>query len=569
MTYDIGRRQFLRGSAGAVLGGSLLSAGCGVGQEQGSEKAVKKVVPAKVDGDLLIFNWTDYMDPKLIKGFEKQYGVKVRVANFDSMPSMMAKLRSGNQYDLIFPTADYVNRLVKANMLLQLDRDKLKNADGIYSFFDDPWYDAESAHTVPYAMYTTGIAWRVDKMGDLTGSWNDLAMEKAKGKTFMLDDFQEGIGQANLLNGFDLNTTDPAELDQSKATLEHQKEYLRGYSTNASPQLLSGTAWVHHAWNGDIVNTRNQAKNPENFKFETCKEGIPVGSDCMAIPSNAKSPGTALLFIDWILERGARGAERDLHRLPDADRRRRGRVRRSSSRTTRRSRSPRTISRTAASSRSSRPPARRRGTGSGRRSRRERSLLAPLPGAGGALAGLLLRGPARHHGRDLARPPGRARRRGLRLATRATTPTRSTRCSRPVLLRSVGYAAATAAICLAHRLPGGVHDRALRRPLEERADRRRAAAVPHQLPRAHVRVGGAALRRGPRQQRAREGHRLAQHAVGGDRRARLRLPRLHDPADLRVAGAHGPGADRGRQGPLRLAVADVLARHVARRRCRA
>ena len=298
----IGRRQFLRGSAGAVLGGSLLSAGCGVGQEQGDAKAVKKVVPAKVDGDLLIFNWTAYMDPKLIKSFQKQYGVKVRVANFDSMPSMMAKLRSGNQYDLIFPTADYVNRLTKANMLLQLDREKMKNADGIYSFFDDPWYDAKSAHTVPYAMYTTGIAWRADKMGDLSGSWNDMAIDKAKGKTFMLDDFQEGIGQANLLNGFDLNTEDPAELEQSQATLEHQKDYLRGYSTNASPQLLSGTAWVHHAWNGDIVYTRNQAKNPENFKFETCKEGIPVGSDCMAIPSNAKSPGTALLFIDWMLQ---------------------------------------------------------------------------------------------------------------------------------------------------------------------------------------------------------------------------------------------------------------------------
>ncbi|HYH90710.1 MAG TPA: extracellular solute-binding protein, partial [Solirubrobacteraceae bacterium] len=89
----------------------------------------------------------------------------------------------------------------------------------------------------------------------------------------------------------------------TKATLEQQKEFLRGYSTNAAPQLLSGAAWIHHAWNGDIINTRNQAKkNPEVYKFETCKEGIPVGSDCMAIPVNAKSPGTATLFIDWILD---------------------------------------------------------------------------------------------------------------------------------------------------------------------------------------------------------------------------------------------------------------------------
>ena len=297
------RREFLQTSAGLALGGSLLASGCGVGQETASKEAVTKVVPAKVDGDLQIFNWTEYMAPSLIKGFERQYGVKVTQANFDSMPSMMAKLRSGNEYDLIFPTAEYVNRLVRANMLLQLDRDKLEHADGIFPFFDDPWYDGGSAHTVPYAMYTTGIAWRDDKVEGMTGSWNDLTNEGAKGKVFLLDDFQEGIGQANLLNGFDLNATDPAELEQTKATLERQKGYLRGYSTNAAPNLLGGTAWIHHAWNGDLVNVRNQAKdNAERFRFETCSEGIPVGSDCMAIPSNAKSPGTALLFIDWMLD---------------------------------------------------------------------------------------------------------------------------------------------------------------------------------------------------------------------------------------------------------------------------
>lgn len=304
MTEGMRRRDFLQRSAGVALGGSLFAAGCGVGQQEtASKEATERVVPAKVDGDLLIFNWTEYMDPELVDGFEQRYGVKVKQANFDSMPSMMAKLRSGNRYDLIFPTADYVNRLIKTNSLLRLDREKLTNADGIFGFFDDPWYDAGSQHTVPYAMYTTGIAWREDKVDGMSESWNDLTNEGAKGKVFMLDDFQEAIGQANLLNGFDLNATDPGQLEQTQATLERQKEYLRGYSTNAAPHLLSGNAWIHHAWNGDLVNVRNQAKrNPEVFRFQTCKEGIPVGSDCMAIPTNAKSPGTALLFIDWMLD---------------------------------------------------------------------------------------------------------------------------------------------------------------------------------------------------------------------------------------------------------------------------
>ncbi|HTE62897.1 MAG TPA: spermidine/putrescine ABC transporter substrate-binding protein, partial [Solirubrobacteraceae bacterium] len=186
--------------------------------------------------------------------------------------------------------------------LRPLDRGVLKNSGGIYEFFDDPWYDEDSAHTVPYAMYTTGIAWRADKVGELSGSWNDLALEAAKGRTFMLDDFRQAIGQANLLNGFDLNTTAPEELAKAKATLEHQKEYLRGYSTSPAPNLVSGSAWVHHAWNGDVLNARNQSKEPENIRYETCSEGIPVGSDCVAIPANARHPGTATLFIDWMLD---------------------------------------------------------------------------------------------------------------------------------------------------------------------------------------------------------------------------------------------------------------------------
>ena len=296
----IRRREFLLGGAGLAVG--ALGAGCGVGPQSAPAPVAQTVVRPEIDGDLLIFNWTEYMNPKVIRRFAKTYGVEVTVSNFDSMPAMMAKLRSGNRYDLIFPTADYVARLNRVNALRRLDRGVLKNSGGIYGFFDDPWYDKGSAHTVPYGMYTTGIAWRVDKIGELSESWNDLALEAARGHTFLLDDFQEGIGQANLLNGFELNEWDAEPLETTKGTLEHQKEFLRGYSTNPAPNLVNGSAWVHHAWNGDVVNARNQSKSPENIRYQTCSEGIPVGSDCMAIPANARHPGTATLFIDFMLD---------------------------------------------------------------------------------------------------------------------------------------------------------------------------------------------------------------------------------------------------------------------------
>src|SRR4051794_30116462 len=222
------RRSLIKGGGGLALGaplGGALSA-WGGGDKSGGEAATGKGVKAKIDGDLVYFNWTEYLDPALIKSFQKHYGVKVTQSNYDSMEGMMAKLNSGNVYDLIFPSAEYVDRLRKANRLLKIDHTQLKNASQVFDFspyFQNPWYDPQSAHSVPYAMYTTGIGWRADKVPEMTGSFADLWNEQAKGKIFVLDDYQEGVGMANLRNGFDLNTTNPDELKKSQQLLIGQK----------------------------------------------------------------------------------------------------------------------------------------------------------------------------------------------------------------------------------------------------------------------------------------------------------------------------------------------------------
>jgi spermidine/putrescine transport system substrate-binding protein len=297
LNEKIDRRDLLLAGAGLAL------AGCGVGNSgSGSKKQTEKVVKAKVDGDLVYFNWSEYLDPALIKKFEKRYGVKVRVSNFDGMSSMMAKLRSGNRYDVIFPDQSYAPKLIAANQLLKIDKSKLRNYDNVWDFFHDPAYDPGAEHTVPYGLYATGVIWNEDKISGMKGSWDDLFRTDAKGKIYMLDDFQECLGMANLRQGFDLSTVDPDEIEKSKQMLIDQKSLLRGYSTDDIQNMINGNAWIHHGWNGDVVNLRNQVKNPESYRFEKAKEGFPVGSDTMAIPANAEHPGTALLFIDFMLD---------------------------------------------------------------------------------------------------------------------------------------------------------------------------------------------------------------------------------------------------------------------------
>lgn len=295
----INRRQLLAAGAGLALAAYGIS-GCTVGRPI-DRSAAGNIVEPKIDGDLLIYNWAQYMDPAIKKDFAEKYDVEVTEVNYDNLEAMMTKLRAGGHYDLIFPTGEYVNRLRKEQLILQFNREALNNVHDISPFFEAQWFDPNAEFSLPYTYYTTGIAWRTDKVDTMTGSWNDMSNEQARGEIFMLDDFQEGIGQANLLNGFYLNTAKPDQLEVSKQTLLDQKEGLRGFSTSSSTNLVSGAAWITQAWNGDLVNARNQVDDPSIFAYETCKEGVPVGTDAMCIPITAKSPGTALLFMDYVL----------------------------------------------------------------------------------------------------------------------------------------------------------------------------------------------------------------------------------------------------------------------------
>ncbi|MFI8260944.1 MULTISPECIES: polyamine ABC transporter substrate-binding protein [unclassified Streptomyces] len=298
------RRSFLRAGTTAAL--ALTAAGCGFASDGDPAAAAAAHAPidVKVDGDLVYFNWADFVDPAVFEGFQKEYGVKVVQSNFDSMEGMAAKLNAGNRYDIIFPTAKWAQRLAAGGRLRTIDHGRLKNAEAVfggYGYFADPWYDPGSAHTVPFTMYKTGIGWRRDRLGDLTGSWSDLWNEQAQGKVFVLDDRDEVLGMGALKLGLGLSTGDPAELDRVGDALRSLRPRLRGFSSDSYNNLLNGNADMTQAWSGDMASMLAQAEDPAVFGFEVAREGAPVNSDCYAIPANAPHPGTAMLFIDYML----------------------------------------------------------------------------------------------------------------------------------------------------------------------------------------------------------------------------------------------------------------------------
>ena len=169
---------------------------CGYTPSEAPAKVrLPKSAKAKIDGDLVYFNWADYLDPSVFKGFEREYGVKVIQSNFDSMEGMYAKIQAGNQYDIVFPIAKWVqSSCAQEGKVRAIDHDELTNADQVFysgSYFNDPWYDDKSAVSVPFTVYKTGIGWRTDKVDSMTGSWNDLWNPQAAKRIFTLDDQDE------------------------------------------------------------------------------------------------------------------------------------------------------------------------------------------------------------------------------------------------------------------------------------------------------------------------------------------------------------------------------------------
>jgi len=302
----INRRDFLRGGAALGLGGAAayLAACGGASTGAGASPTPINYAKAVIDGDLEYFNWAAYLSPDLIKGFEKHYGVKVHETNFDNMSGMLTKINAGNQYDITFPTEDYVDQLVRANALLPIDHTQLTNWSEIPAYFNNPWYDPHALYSVPYALWTTGICWRTDKVPDtLAGSWSDLwtLAPKYSGKIFLLDDFQEGLGMSLLRLGYDVNSGRRDQLDKAVTEILKIKPDVRSFVSNEIPGLIDGTAWISHAWSGDVYQVISGASHPEVYRYETAKEGVPTGNDTFVIPKNAKHPGTALKFIDWML----------------------------------------------------------------------------------------------------------------------------------------------------------------------------------------------------------------------------------------------------------------------------
>jgi spermidine/putrescine transport system substrate-binding protein len=333
----LSRRSFLRNSAGAGLLagglGPLLAACGGAATTTGGaatiplprpnnpvtwpvfkdNPAIKSGLQPEQGATLKLFNWVAYINPQSLKDFGKKYNCKVEVTTFNTMSEAMAKLRSGQlNFDVFFPTIDVMGQLVEGKLIQPVNHSYIPNIGQTWPDFTNPFYDGKWQYTVPYTIYTTGIAWRKDHVPEnpytMANPWAMPWQPKYKGKVAILDDYREAMSLALMKAGiFNLNTTSQSQISAAGKSLQQLSAMTNVHiDNNDYTEVPSGQIWIHHAWSGDIASAASyMAKGVPvdvvGYWFPTDGRG-PVGNDLIAVLKNAQNPVLAHLFMNYMID---------------------------------------------------------------------------------------------------------------------------------------------------------------------------------------------------------------------------------------------------------------------------
>jgi len=271
--------------------------------------ATATAVPLVVDKsklvpELAMYNWSDYISQDILDMFQKEYGVKVSVDNYDSNEALFAKFQAGGNpgYDIIVPSDYMVEKMITAGMLEKFDFANVPNVKNLDPQHYKLYFDPTGEYSLAYFWGTTGIAYDSAKLKRDITSWKDIfePADDIKGKIGMIDDERESLGAALRYKGYTANATDAKQIDEAKKVLLGQKPNVKGYysSVDNRSNLISGDVVVGMLYTGDgIVATREKP----GLKFVIPDGVTTVWQDNLAIPKGAKSKYTAEVFINFLL----------------------------------------------------------------------------------------------------------------------------------------------------------------------------------------------------------------------------------------------------------------------------
>lgn len=266
-----------------------------------------------------IYNWSDYIDPKVLESFTKETGIKVVYDTYDNNEILETKLLAGRSgYDVVVPSGPFLQRLIRAGAFQPLDKAKLKNLGNVWPEIAGrlATFDPGNAYAVDYMWGTTGIGLNVAAIRERLGpnqalnTWslvlNPSLINKLKDCGVMLLDSPEDLIPSMLpFYGLKSDTKRWDDITQVTDALYkvrgavrkfHSSEYING--------LANGDLCLAVGYSGDVIQARRRAEESKNgvqVTYEIPKEGTLMWFDSFAIPKDAPHAAEAYAFIDYMM----------------------------------------------------------------------------------------------------------------------------------------------------------------------------------------------------------------------------------------------------------------------------
>ena len=281
-------------STAIVISASLL-VGCG------AKKSASEV--------LNIYNVGDYIDESLLDKFTEETGIDVVYETYDTNEAMYQKIKSGSSnYDLIFPSDYMVEKMIKEDLLQEIDYNNIPNYKNIDEQFRNSSYDKDNKYSVPYLWGTFGILYNKDMVKEEIVSWDILWDKKYEGNIMMLDSVRDSMGISLKRLGYSMNTEDSKEIEEAKEELKKQKPLVTAYGNDdLKDRLVGGEASMGIVYSGDALTLTEEN---DYLGYAIPKEGTNKWIDAMAIPKIAENKTEAETFIDFML--GAENAKTNI-----------------------------------------------------------------------------------------------------------------------------------------------------------------------------------------------------------------------------------------------------------------
>ncbi len=313
------RHPLLAAAVAAVL------AACG-GQPP-AEKPAETPAPAAgataaldTDADkvLNVYNWSDYIDTSVLEEFEKETGIKVSYDVFDSNEVLETKLLAGSTgYDIVVPSASFLERQIKAGVFQKLDKTRLPNLKNLDAEITQrvALHDPGNEHSVNYLWGTSGVGYNEAKIKermpdapvDSFAMFYDpkVVSKFADCGVTLLDAPSEVLGTVLIYLGRDANSEKPEDLAAAEKVLMSIRPYVKYVnSSKYIEDLANGEVCLAMGWSGDVLQSRdraNEAGKGITIKYLIPREGAVMFFDMLAIPNDAKHVKNAHLFIDFLM----------------------------------------------------------------------------------------------------------------------------------------------------------------------------------------------------------------------------------------------------------------------------